>query len=179
MAYVSELEASLRPPAREMPLYPPKVITLASGEKMVVRQVERDEVPTDLKAVRLASEKAFAAAGIPPSDVDVAELHDAFTILEIAESEAAGFFGKGEGARALKEGVTSLSGSLSINPSGGLKAKGHPVGATGVAQLVKLVWQLSGEADARQVKGAKVGFACNFGGFGNNVVTSVLRREDR
>jgi len=149
------------------------------GQATDTHAVHERPDPTDLKAVSLASEKAFAAAGIPPSDVDVAELHDAFTILEIAESEAAGFFGKGEGAKALKEGVTSLSGSLPINPSGGLKAKGHPVGATGVAQLVELVWQLSSEADARKVKGAKVAFACNFGGFGNNVVASVLGREER
>jgi len=149
------------------------------GQATDTHAVHEREDPTDLKAVRLASEKAFAAAGIAPKDVDVAELHDAFTILEIAESEAAGFFEKGEGGKALKEGETSLTGRLPINPSGGLKAKGHPVGATGVAQLVELVWQLRGEAGDRQVKGAKVGFACNFGGFGNNVVASVLTREER
>jgi len=118
-------------------------------------------------------------ADLSPADVDVAELHDAFTILEIAESEAAGFFPRGEGHLALERGETALDGKLPINPSGGLKAKGHPVGATGVAQLVELAWQLRGEADARQVKAAKVAYACNFGGFGNNVVASVLRREEK
>jgi acetyl-CoA C-acetyltransferase len=116
-------------------------------------------------------------ARLTPKDVDVAELHDAFTILEIAESEAAGFFEKGTAHMALEKGETQLRGRLPINPSGGLKAKGHPVGATGVAQLVELTWQLRGEADGRQVKDAKVAFACNFGGFGNNVVETVLQRE--
>ena len=118
-------------------------------------------------------------AGLTPQDVDVAELHDAFTILEIAEREASGFFKRGEAHRAIERGETRLDGVLPINPSGGLKAKGHPVGATGVAQLVELAWQLRGEAEARQVKDAKIAYACNFGGFGNNVVATVLRREEK
>jgi acetyl-CoA C-acetyltransferase len=132
--------------------------------------------PTDLKAVTIAAEKAFSMAGLEPKDIDVAELHDAFTILEIAESEHAGFFAKGEGAKAVANGDTRIGGKLPINPSGGLKARGHPVGATGVAQAVELVWQLRGEAGDRQVKNAKNGFSLNFGGFGNNVLAFVLRR---
>lgn len=132
--------------------------------------------PTDLKAVTIASEKAFSMAGLEPKDIDVAELHDAFTILEIAESEHAGFFAKGEGAKAVANGDTRIGGKLPINPSGGLKARGHPVGATGVAQVVELAWQLRGEAGERQVEGAKNGFSLNFGGFGNNVLAFVLRR---
>jgi acetyl-CoA C-acetyltransferase len=97
-------------------------------------------------------------------------------ILEIAESEDAGFFKKGEGAKALEEGKTALDGELPINPSGGLKARGHPIGATGVAQIVELTWQLRGEAGERQVKGAERAYCCNFGGFGNNVVAHVLER---
>ena len=133
--------------------------------------------PTDLRAVTIASEKAFSMAGLEPKDIDVAELHDAFTILEIAESEHAGFFAKGEGAKALEKGVTQIGGELPINPSGGLKARGHPVGATGVAQVVELVWQLRGEAGERQVKDAANGFSLNFGGFGNNVLAFVVRRQ--
>ena len=110
--------------------------------------------------------------------MDVVELHDAFTILEIAESEDAGFFEKGTAHKAVEAGVTSLGGKLPINPSGGLKARGHPVGATGIAQVAELTWQLRGEAGERQVKDAKKAFCCNFGGFGNNVVSFVLRRED-
>ena len=155
----------------------PKVRIAGIGQATDTHAVHEREDPTDLKAVRLASERAFAMAGLKPGDINVAELHDAFTILEIAESEAAGFFPRGEGHKALERGETKLDGKLPINPSGGLKAKGHPVGATGVAQLVELAWQLRGEAAARQVKDAKAGYACNFGGFGNNVVATVLQRE--
>ncbi len=116
-------------------------------------------------------------AGIKPGDVNVAELHDAFTILEIVESEEVGFFKKGEGHLALEKGYTALNGKLPINTSGGLKAKGHPVGATGVGQAHEIVTQLRGEAGERQVKNAKIGFTCNFGGFGNNVVTLTFVKE--
>lgn len=137
---------------------------------------ERDD-PTDLKAVTLASKQAFDRAKIKPSDIDVAELHDAFTILEIAESEHAGFFKKGEGGKAALEGKTRLGGKIPINTSGGLKARGHPVGATGVAQVVDIVYQLRHELNKdRQVKNAKYGFTLNFGGFGNNVLAFVFRR---
>ncbi len=155
----------------------PKVRIAGIGQATDTHAVHEREDPTDLKSVRLAAAMAFDRAGLTPQDVDVAELHDAFTILEIAESEASGFFPRGEGHKALERGETQLDGKLPINPSGGLKAKGHPVGATGVAQLVELAWQLRGECDARQVKDANVAYALNFGGFGNNVVASVLQRE--
>ncbi len=139
---------------------------------------ERDD-PTDLKAVTLASQKAMEMAKVKPSDIDVAELHDAFTILEIAQSEHVGFFKKGEGGKAALEGRTRLGGEIPINVSGGLKARGHPVGATGVAQVVDIVWQLRHELpEDRQVKGAKYGLTVNFGGFGNNVLSFVLKRVE-
>ena len=147
------------------------------GQATDTHTLQERSDPTDLKAVTLASEQAFKMAGIKPKDIDVAELHDAFTILEIAESEHAGFFPKGEGAKALERGETQIGGKLPINPSGGLKARGHPVGATGVAQIVELVWQLRGEAGERQVKNAANGFSLNFGGFGNNVLAFVVRRK--
>ncbi len=147
------------------------------GQATDTHTLQERSDPTDLKAVTLASEQAFKMAGIKPKDIDVAELHDAFTILEIAESEHAGFFPKGEGAKALERGETQIGGKLPINPSGGLKARGHPVGATGVAQVVELVWHLRGEAGERQVKDAANGFSLNFGGFGNNVLAFVLRRK--
>ncbi|MFC1583826.1 acetyl-CoA acetyltransferase, partial [Candidatus Neomarinimicrobiota bacterium] len=125
---------------------------------------ERPE-PTDLLAVREAARKSFEMAGIKPSDVDVAELHDAFTILEIVESEEVGFFKKGQGHKALERGDTEIGGKIPINPSGGLKARGHPVGATGIAQAHEIVLQLRGAAEKRQVKNARIGFTCNFGGF--------------
>ena len=146
------------------------------GQATDFQAVHERPDPTVLTAVRLASEQAFRMAGVGPDDIDVAELHDAFTILEIAESEDAGFFEKGTGHKALEEGETEIGGRLPINPSGGLKARGHPVGATGVAQIVELVWQLRGEAGGRQVEGAERGFSCNFGGFGNNVLAFVLER---
>jgi acetyl-CoA C-acetyltransferase len=137
---------------------------------------DRDD-PTELGAVRLAARQALAMAGLKPGDVSVAELHDAFTILEIVESEEVGFFGKGEGHLALERGETRIGGRIPINTSGGLKAKGHPVGATGVAQAHEIVLQLRGAAQKRQVKDARVGFTCNFGGFGNNVVCLAFMKE--
>ncbi|MEA1904633.1 MAG: thiolase domain-containing protein [Candidatus Hadarchaeota archaeon] len=145
------------------------------GQATDTHAVQEREDPTVLKAVQIASRQAFEMAGLEPKDTDVAELHDAFEILEIAESEDAGFFPKGEGGKAAEEGKTALDGELPINPSGGLKAKGHPVGATGVAQVVELTWQLRGEAGERQVKAAKNAFALNFGGFGDNAVVTILR----
>jgi acetyl-CoA C-acetyltransferase len=137
---------------------------------------ERDD-PTDLKAVSLAAAQALERAKLKPSDIHVAELHDAFTILEIAESEHIGFFKKGEGGKAAEVGKTRLGGQIPINVSGGLKARGHPVGATGVAQAVEIVFQLRHELPkTRQVKNAETGLSINFGGFGNNVLCFVYRR---
>ena len=131
-------------------------------------------VPTDLLAVRTAAQKAYQMAGMGPEDIDCAELHDAFLILEIVESEEAGLFPRGEGHLAARRGDTAIGGKLPINTSGGLKAKGHPLGATGVSQVVELVRQVRGEAEGRQVEGAKTGLAVNFGGFGNNVVATII-----
>src|SRR5512138_3123074 len=140
---------------------------------------ERDD-PTDLRAVTLAAQKAFEMAKLKPADIHVAELHDAFTILEIAESEHVGFFKKGEGGKAAASGKTRFGGQIPINVSGGLKARGHPVGATGVAQVVDIVWQLRHELPAnRQVKNAQTGLTVNFGGFGNNVLSFVLKRVEQ
>src|SRR5512136_2440216 len=139
---------------------------------------ERDD-PTDLKAVTLAAQQAFEMAKLKPGDIHLAELHDAFTILEIAESEHVGFFKKGDGGKAVLAGKTKLGGQIPINLSGGLKARGHPVGATGVAQVVDIVWQLRHELPkTRQVQKAKHGLTVNFGGFGNNVLAFVLKRVD-
>lgn len=136
---------------------------------------EREDM-TVLKALQICSDKAYKMANKTPKDIDVAELHDAFEILEAVESEDIGFFKKGEGAKAAWEGQTEIGGVIPINPSGGLKAKGHPLGATGVAQVVELVWQLRGEAGKRQVSGANTGITCNFGGFGNNIISILVER---
>jgi acetyl-CoA C-acetyltransferase len=155
----------------------PMIKLAGIGQATDTHAVHDRNEPTDLLAVREAARKSFEMAGIKPKDVDVAELHDAFTILEIVESEEAGFFNKGQGHIALEKGETKLGGKLPINPSGGLKARGHPVGATGVAQAYEIVTQLRGDAGQRQVKDARIGFTCNFGGFGNNVVCLTFSRE--
>ena len=153
------------------------VLIAGFGQATDTHALQEREDPTDLKAVTLAAKLALEMAKLKPSDIHVAELHDAFTILEIAESEHVGFFKKGEGGKAAAAGKTRLGGQIPINVSGGLKARGHPVGATGVAQLVDLTWQLRHELPKnRQVKNAETGLSVNFGGFGNNVVSFVLRR---
>ena len=136
---------------------------------------EREDLTT-LKALRICSDQAYKMAKKTPDNIDVAELHDAFEILEAVQSEDIGFFKKGEGAKAAHEGQTEIGGKIPINPSGGLKARGHPLGATGVAQVVELVWQLRGEAGKRQVNGANTGITCNFGGFGNNIISILVEK---
>ena len=147
------------------------------GQATDTHSVAEREVPTDLLSVRLAAQMAYKMAGLTPQDIDVAELHDAFQILEVVESEEVGFFERGQGHIAARNGETKVGGRIPINTSGGLKAKGHPLGATGVSQVVELVRQLRGEAGGRQVEGAKAGLAVNFGGFGNNVVATILTKE--
>jgi acetyl-CoA C-acetyltransferase len=149
---------------------------LGVGHATDVQAVQEREDPAVLKSVRLAAQKAYRMAGVGPEDINVIELHDAFEILELVQSEDMGFFEKGEAHLAVEKGVTALDGALPINPSGGLKARGHPIGATGVAQVVELVWQLRGECGERQVKDPKRALACNFGGFGNNTVIHILER---
>lgn len=146
------------------------------GHATDIQAIQEREDPAVLKSVQLASKQAFKRAGMTPKDIDVAELHDAFEILEIVESEDIGFFEKGKAHLAVEKGATSLTGEIPINTSGGLKARGHAVGATGMAQVVELVWQLRGECGERQVKDAKRALACNFGGFGNNTVIHIFER---
>ncbi|MFC7098734.1 thiolase domain-containing protein [Halobaculum marinum] len=133
--------------------------------------------PTTMRGVVESSEQAYEMADLSPDDVDVAELHDMFTILEFLQFEDLGFAEKGEGWKAVEEGRTDRDGDLPINTSGGLKSKGHPLGASGVAQAYEIVQQLRGEAGKRQVD-ADVGLACNVGGFGNCVTTAIFEGVD-
>jgi len=112
-----------------------------------------------------AAEEAYQMASLAPKDINVVEVHDAFTISEIIHYEDLGLCAPGEGGRLIDEGATELSGRIPVNPSGGLLAKGHPVGASGVAQVVEIVWQLRGEAGKRQIKKARVGLAQIMGGY--------------
>lgn len=156
------------------------VLVAGFGQATDTHTLQERADPTDLKAVTLAAQQAFERAKLKPGDIDVAELHDAFTVLEIAESEHVGFFKKGEGGKAVLAGKTRFGGKLPINVSGGLKARGHPVGATGVAQVVDIVWQLRHDLpEERQVKNAQNGLTVNFGGFGNNVVCFILKRVEQ
>ena len=124
----------------------------------------QDHQPGEPGITERAARKAYEVAGIGPQDLDVAEVHDASAPAELIIYEELGLCQQGEGGRLIDEGATSLNGRIPVNPSGGLLAKGHPVGATGVAQLAEIFWQLRGEADKRQVAGAKVGLTENGGG---------------
>jgi acetyl-CoA C-acetyltransferase len=121
-----------------------------------------------------AAKKAYKMSEKKIEDIDVAEIHDCFTIAEICAIEDLGFFPKGKGGEAVEAGLTEIGGKIPINPSGGLKGKGHPVGATGVVQIANIVEQLRGEAGENQVKNAKVGLAQNLGGSGATVVVTIL-----
>ncbi len=134
---------------------------------------DRDDLTT-LKAVKLSSEEAYKMAGKTAADMDLAEVHDCFTIAEIMVSESICFCKPGGGGAAAEAGETALGGRIPINASGGLKSKGHPVGATGVAQIVELTEQLRGEAGGRQVANARVGLAQNMGGSGGSSVVHIL-----
>ena len=134
---------------------------------------EKDDITT-FRSVRLAAEKAYQAAGVRPSDIEFAELHDCFTIAEIMALEDLGFVEKGAGGPFTAAGCTALDGRLPVNASGGLKSKGHPVGATGTAQICDVVQQIRGEAGERQVKRHSLGLAQNLGGSGATSVVTIL-----
>jgi acetyl-CoA acetyltransferase len=124
-----------------------------------------DDDILDAEITARAARLAYERAGVGPDDVNVIELHDAFTIAELLYYEALGLAKRGEGVALLNDGATRLGGRVPVNPSGGLLAKGHPLGATGVAQLVEITWQLQGRAGQRQVPNASVGLAqCTGGG---------------
>jgi acetyl-CoA C-acetyltransferase len=133
---------------------------------------------TSLSAARIAGAQAYAMSGLTPNNIQVAEVHDCFTIAEIVATEDLGFFAPGEGARALDQGRTALTGDKPINTSGGLKAKGHPVGASGVAQAIEIFHQLRGEAGLRQVKtpNLEFGLTHNVGGTGGTCVVHIFQR---
>ncbi|NIM20134.1 MAG: thiolase domain-containing protein [Candidatus Latescibacteria bacterium] len=133
----------------------------------------RDDI-TFLRATAEAARRAFDMAGVGPKDIDFAEVHDCFSIAEICVSEALGFFEKGQGGKAAEAGETRLGGEIPINPSGGLKAKGHPVGATGIAQVHELVTQLRQDAGKRQVKNARRALSQNMGGTGGSALVHIL-----
>jgi acetyl-CoA C-acetyltransferase len=131
---------------------------------------------TWLESTFQAAQQAYKMAGKKPKNIDLVEVHDCFTIAEICVTEALGFFDIGKGGEAVQKGLTSLKGKIPVNSSGGLKAKGHPVGATGVAQVIEIVKQLRGEAGQRQVKKARVGMTQNMGGSGGSALVHIFER---
>ncbi|MCI4407922.1 MAG: thiolase domain-containing protein [Thermofilum sp.] len=131
---------------------------------------------TSIGATVKASRKAFQMAGVEPKNVNVVEVHDAFTVLGVIHLEDLGFAERGSGWKLLKEGQLEKDGKIPTNTMGGLKARGHPVGATGVYQVYDVVTQLRGEAGKNQVDGAEVGLAQNVGGVGGTVAVNILKR---
>jgi acetyl-CoA acetyltransferase len=148
-----------------------------TGPRVAASVVVSGNLPgaTDEMSEVRAAQRAYELAGVAPADVDVAEVHDATAPAEILAYEDLGFCGRGEGGRLVDQGVTELGGRLPVNPSGGLSAKGHPVGATGLAQICEITWQLRGECGDRQVEGARVGLTQNGGGFlGNDAAAQAV-----
>jgi acetyl-CoA C-acetyltransferase len=132
---------------------------------------------TSLLAAKLAAKNAYDMAKVKSEEINIAEVHDCFTIAEIIAYEDLGFCSAGEGGNLIESGETRLAGRVPINTSGGLKAKGHPVGATGTAQAYEIYLQLTGQADKRQVKNAKVGLTHNVGGSGGTATVHIYRSE--
>lgn len=147
-----------------------------TGHATDTLSLQNRDALTEFKSTRLAGKKAYETAKLGPKDIDIAEVHDAFTPFEIIGSEDLGFFEKGAGKDALVKGVTALDGDLPINPSGGLKSRGHPIGASGLAQIIEIYWQLTGNAGKRQVDGVKIGLAQSIGGLANNNLVTILER---
>ena len=161
--------------AREMTSRPVWIVGLGLATDTMA--IGHRRTLTSLHATHVAAQKAYDMAGIGPADVDVATVHDCFTIAEILAYEDLGFCPKGDGWKLIEDGETYLDGRIPVNLDGGLKSKGHPIGATGVSMAVEVVKQLRGEAGQRQVKDATVGLTHNVGGSGQVVAVHLLRRE--
>lgn len=153
----------------------PKIIVSASASATDTIAVHSRKDPMFLKAAYESSKRAYQMAGVTPHDIDVFELHDAFSIMSALSLEASGFAERGQGVRLGLDNEISPQGRVPVCTRGGLKARGHPVGATGVYQIVEVVQQLRGECGQTQVDGAKIGMTQNIGGSGATVVTHILK----
>jgi acetyl-CoA C-acetyltransferase len=158
--------------AREFCDTPVRVLASTQASDTIALHDRRDISTLDASVV--AGKRAFQMSGLALRDIDLVEVHDCFTIAEICAIEDLGFCRKGEAGKLTEEGVTALNGDLPVNTSGGLKACGHPVGATGIKQVCEVVLQLRGEAGRRQVEGAEVGMTHNVGGTGATVAVHIL-----
>ena len=151
------------------------VNVIGSGRGGSPAALQGREHLTTIPSTKIAAEAAYKMAGITPKDVDFAEVHDCFTIAEVVDSEDLGFFEKGKGVEAVREEQTSRKGEIPINPSGGLKSKGHPIGATGVGQVAEVFEQLTGKAGDRTVNDAKIGLTQNFGATGASCAVHIFQ----
>jgi acetyl-CoA C-acetyltransferase len=158
--------------AREFTDTPVRVLASAQASDTISLHDRRDI--STLDATIAAGDRAFKMAGLTRADIDLVEVHDCFTIAEICAIEDLGFCKKGEAGKLTIEGATALNGDIPVNTSGGLKACGHPVGATGIKQIYEVVMQLRGEAEKRQIDGAKIGMTHNVGGTGATVAVHIL-----
>ncbi len=155
----------------------PRVVIAASASATDTIAVHSRKDPLFLSAAYASSKRAYEMAGIGPQDIDVFELHDAFSIMAALSLEASGFAERGQGVRLGLDNEISLGGRVPVCTRGGLKARGHPVGATGMYQVVEVVQQLRGECGATQVQGARIGMAQNIGGSGATILTHILKAE--
>ena len=155
------------------PLY---VVGMGQGSG---RGLHASDELTYFEATRYAAKEAYEMSGLKPEDIQFSEVHDCFSIAELVHMEDLGFFKPGEAYKAVEEGLTRLDGPMPINTSGGLKCKGHPVGATGTSQLFEVWKQLRGEAGERQVpkKDLRIGAAHNLGGTGGTCTFTILERR--
>ena len=147
---------------------------IGSGRGGSAAALQGRERITTIPSTKIAAQAAYKMAGITPKDIDFAEVHDCFTIAELVDIEDLGFFEKGRAVEAVRQGRTRLNGDIPINPSGGLKSKGHPIGATGIGQIVEVFDQLTGKAAERTVKDAKIGLTHNFGATGASCAVHIF-----
>jgi len=158
--------------ASEYSDHPVRIRACTVGTDSLALHDRRD--PLFLEAAYISSQKAYATVGIKAEDIDFFELHDAFTIMSALSLEAAGFARRGQATQLAKEGVIGLNGDLPISTMGGLKGRGHPVGATGMYQIVESALQVTGRAGPNQVPNARLGMAQNIGGSGATIITTIL-----
>ena len=155
----------------------PVIKVIGTGHATDTIALNQRKDMTWLEATYQAGRQAYDMADKKPEDIDLLEVHDCFTIAEICVTEALGMVEKGKGGKAVEDELTYIEGKIPVNPSGGLKAKGHPVGATGVAQVIEIVKQLSGDAGERQLKDPRIGMTQNMGGSGGSTIVHILERE--
>ena len=155
----------------------PRIMVAGSASATDTIAVHSRKDPMFLQAAYLSSKRAYEMAGVTPADIDFFELHDAFSIMAALSLEASGFAEKGQGVRLALDNEINIGGRIPVCTRGGLKARGHPVGATGVYQLVEIVQQLRGECGKTQVADARIGMAQNIGGSGATILTHILTKE--